>query len=63
MSASVVVRRSSAAAVFLGLRISARKSDHLQTLPGEIIGDRVRWLDKLIPYNLYRAKVDKRKPG
>ena len=64
---SIFVTGSSAAAVIvenLGLRMSARKTYHLQTYQVRyIIGDRARWLDKLIAYNLYRAKVDKTNPG
>ena len=41
-----------------------RERHHLQTYQvRHIIGDHARWLDKLIAYNLYRAKVDKANPG
>ena len=60
---SIFVTGSSAAAIIvenLGLRMSARKTYHQVKY---IIGDRARWLDKLIAYNLCRVKVEKANPG
>ena len=44
--------------------MGARKTDHLQTYQVRyMIGDRARWLDKLIAYNHCCAKVDNVNPG